>query len=220
MLLYHYSGSHLKELLTRRQQGSLSSDQIKEAEKKAKETKQPGAYVDHISFFIEPIPYKSLPGIFLNEHHFWKKDKVIYEHIVDTDSLPVDILWSIVETPEMDKFTDRFDWVTATSEERQDYIIQMHVEMEKKGFTGRGVGKLESKIHQYLGKTEKFYKSARERSDADDTKNQYAACVPHLMVYPSDGVIQIQSVNKVVLGKGVVTPAVESAVKAPLWSKW
>ena len=205
MYLYHYSASQLKELLTKRKQGHLSSEQIKESTKKAEEMQDPGPYVDHISLFIEPIPYKTLPDIFHNKHPFWMKDKVIYEHVIDTNDLPSDLIWSIVETPEMDKYTDQFDWENATKEERISYIVKMNKEMLRSGYTGKGIFGLQNKIKKYIGQTEKFYKEARKRPDADDTKNQYAACVPHLMVYPKDGTIKIHQINKVILGKGIIS---------------
>lgn len=200
MLLYHYSSLQYTRLETKRFQNTLTTEQINVSEAKANEMGEVGAYIDHISLFIEPIPLDTIAGIFNNQHEFWKSGSQIYEHLIDTSTLPKDLKWSIVETPEIDAFTDQFNWTTANVRERVSYIRQMNSEMLRLGLSGKGVVGLVKSIKPYLGGTETAYINSRARSDAADTIRQYAANVPHLMVYPSGGFITVKSSRLVTLG--------------------
>lgn len=199
MKLYHYSTEPLKILLTRREQG-VSDEQISEAETKAKKLGLPLPYIDHISFFLEPIPKETIAGIFKNQHPFWKAGAEIYEHVIDTASIPSQSQYMVVETPVIDKYTDQFDWSVTDLTVRSKYFIAMHKEMKRLGLLGAGIPKMVKQLTPYLGKTEGYYIKARMAKGADMTKTQYAAGVPHLMVYPIGGRVKVEQVSKIKLG--------------------
>lgn len=198
--LYHYSTEKFHTLLTRRSVGGLTTEQIKQAEDKAVLLEDVGAYIDHISLFIEPVPSNSIAKIFNDQHPFWKSGKVIYEHVIDTKDLDKDISFILVETPIIGKFTDQFDWTNPTKEDRVNYIKAMHREMRRLKLIDNGVNNLIEQVKPYLNGTLSAFIKARHSAWAEDTKEQYAAEVPHLMVYPKDGKIKVSSVKKITLG--------------------
>ncbi len=201
MKLYHYSTSPYNELLTKRKQGGLTPDQIKRSVDHANLIHDPGPYIDHISLFFDPIPLERIAKIFGNRHDFWKTGQGVYVHVIDTASLPRDLLWSIVETPEIDNYTDQFDWTITDKAVRTKYLQDMNDEMVRLKLVGRTTKGLVEAVKPYLGKTEQAYIDARKRSDAEDTLKQYAANVPHLMVYPATGKIKVESYQLDIVGK-------------------
>lgn len=112
-LLYHYSQSPLPILLTKRQAGADPLE-ITRSEKKQKELNLEAPYVDHMSFFFDPIPSKLVSEIFGSNHNFWYKGNVIYEHLVDVNQFEGDVLYRVVEsvrkTAFMDEFIEVNDW--------------------------------------------------------------------------------------------------------------
>lgn len=199
MKLYHYSSAAYTKLLTRRKQG-VSLEVVERATKHANILGDPGPYIDHISLFIEPPPLNSIGNIFKNQHEFWRNGNKIYEHVIDSDSLEANLLYQLVETPEMDKYADQFDWTIEDKRVRTTYIIKLNQEMKDKKYTGFGTDIMIRKLNPYLGRTEEFYRAARKKWDAEETAKQYAAYVPHLMVYPRSGEIKIESVRSVIIG--------------------
>lgn len=199
MKLYHYSTVPFDELRTRRKQG-VDEDTIRKSVEHSKHIGDPGPYIDHISLFIEPVPLDVISSIFNHQHHFWIKGATVYEHIVDTDSLESDLLYTIVETPVIDKFTNRYDWSIKDKSVRTQYLRGMNAEMERLKLTARGKNLLIEGIKPFLGKTTQLYILARKRDDAEDTMRQYAGNVPHAMVYPSKGTITVKSVRAVKIG--------------------
>ena len=70
MYLYHYSDKLFDRLLTKRKQG-VTDDENK---------LEKYAYLDHISFFLEPIPLDILPSIHKNKHPFYVEGKELNEY--------------------------------------------------------------------------------------------------------------------------------------------
>lgn len=199
MKLYHYASTPYSKLLTRRKQG-VEKEILVNAIAHAKRLGDPGPYTDHISLFIEQPPLNTIASIFKYQHPFWSKGNKIYEHVVDSKDLEPNLLYQLVETPEMDKFTDQFDWAVKDKVIRTQYFLQLNEEMKRLNFTGFGANTMVKKLTPYLGKSESFYILARLKEDAEQTAKQYAAYVPHLMVYPKSGEIKIESIRTVILG--------------------
>ena len=214
MKLYHYSNVAFNELRTRRKQG-VSDEVIVQSTEHAKRIGDPGPYIDHISLFLEPVPVDVISSIFKHQHSFWKAGDRIYEHVVETDTLETDILFSIVETPVIDRFTDQFDWSITDKAVRTKYLLSMNAEMERLKLTAHGRNLLIEGIKPFIGKTTQLFIAARKRSDADMTAKQYAANVPHLMVYPKSGVITVKSVKPIVLGNRQYTELPKG--KSTMW---
>lgn len=199
MKLYHYSIDRFPFIKTRREQG-VSAEVIAEAEHKAKKMGLPLPYIDHVSFFIEPIPKETIASIFDNKHPFWKSGQTLYEHVIDTKDIDEKSFYRIVETPEIDKYTDRFDWSNKDQSVRSKYFVDMNKEMLRLGYAGYGISKMIKKCEQFLGKTEGFYIKARQRPDAADSETLYAGNVPHVMIYPIGGIIPVESKTLIKLG--------------------
>lgn len=201
MNLYHYSTERFPFIKTRREQG-VSKEVLEEAEHKAKKMGLPLPYVDHVSFFLEPIPKETIAAIFSNKHPFWRAGQKLYEHVIDSDDIDEKSFYRIVETPEINKFTDQFDWAVKDLTARSKYFVEMNKEMLRLGYSGYGISKMVSKCQQFIGKTEGYYIRARTLDSDGHSATQYAAYVPHLMVYPKGGVIPIKSVSLITLGSG------------------
>ena len=209
MKLYHYSTERFPILETRRKQGVAAGD-IMEAERKAKKMGIDLPYVDHISFFLEPIPKETIAAIFDFKHGFWKAGAKIFEHVIDTSDIEEKSYYRIVETPVIDKFTDRFDWTIRDLAVRSKYFVSMNKEMTRLGYSGYGISKMTKMCEEFFGKTEGFYLQGRMRYDADSTKTMYASNVPHLMIYPIGGVVKVESSKEITLGS--VKPMVKELV--------
>ena len=209
MKLYHYSTERFLKIETRRLQG-IAEQEIKSAEDKASKMGLPLPYVDHVSFFLEPIPKDTIASIFKGEHPFWKAGQTLYEHIVDTKDIDEKSFYRIVETPEIDKYTDQFDWGVKDLATRSKYFQAMNKEMLRLGWSGYGISKMVQKCSVFIGKTEGYYIQARMREDADMSRQLYAGNVPHLMIYPKGGSVEVESVKEIKLGnvKPVVTELV------------
>jgi hypothetical protein len=204
--IYHYSTERFPFIKTRREQGVSESD-LEEAVHKAKKMGLPLPYVDHVSFFIDPIPKETIAAIFSNKHPFWKAGQTLYEHVIDTKDINEKSFYRIVETPEIDKYTDQFDWTVKDLSVRSKYFVEMNKEMLRLGYSGYSINKMVKMCQRFIGKTEGYYIKARQRPDAADSEQLYAGNVPHLMIYPMGGVIPVESKELIKLGsaKPIVT---------------
>lgn len=209
MKLYHYSTEPYKVLYTRREQG-VTAEQIMEAEAKASKLGLSLPYIDHISFFLEPIPKETIAGIFKNQHPFWAVGAEIYEHVIDVRSFNPKSQYMLVETPVIDKYTDQFDWSVKDLAVRSKYFVNMHKEMRRLGLLGVGIPNMVKQITPYLGKTEGYFLKSRMCDDSESTKTQYAAGVPHVMVYPIGGAVNVERVSKIKLGSA--TPKIRNLI--------
>ena len=223
MKLYHYSEDLYPILKTRSAVGGLTPADIKEAKETAEYRHAPGLYVDHISFFFDPIPLKLLGSIYGKENTTWFNGNVLNEYIVDVTTLENDILFHIVESPEsvalVDSTTDE-NWEDDSFKRtffKTKYDLQIRL-----GEIGNGRVKLEKQIIKYHNQTEHYYRLASKRSDFKENITKYAANVPHVMMYPKSGTVKIESVNIVTIGNDTrkqIKLAQESLI-VPVWSKW
>lgn len=211
--LYHYSNKTLTELLTKR---SYTTDQqiISLAESNAKLVGDIGCYLDHISFFLEPIPTDILPKLFGGKHPFYRPNETCIEHVVQvklTDSFD----WALQETPVIGKFSDRWNWDDITREVRRGYIRQINKEMTRLKLQGSDVAQMFDAIRPYIGETRDYFIKARQSRWAEDTSTQYAAEVPHLMLYPNGGSMKVLKSKEVRFG---IADVKESAMRL-LWRR-
>ena len=187
MLFYHYAKHKYSSLKCSRLTHHLTEEAIKKDKDGQEKFDLPGGYYDHISLFIEPIPEKNIASIFEHKHEFWKSGNKLYMHIVDSNDFAPEMKYMLVETPEMDTWSDRFDWYNMDKYQREIALSVYYKEMKSRGFIGNSTNQLIAKCQKYLGKTKRYYELSRQREDAEDTLKQYAANVPHLMVYPPSG---------------------------------
>ena len=91
MKLYHYNPVEFSELKSMIAQGikNVGDNSIK-------------GYSSSISFFLEPIP-RDIVEILKHEHDFWVSGRDLYEHVIDTNDLPLDVEYVLTETPDKTK---------------------------------------------------------------------------------------------------------------------
>lgn len=206
MKLYHYHTSPLDTLLTKRKQGILSQHEISIAEEEAARLHLPGAYIDHISCFFDPIPSQMLGTLFGDFHQCWFNGNTMIEHIVDTADLDTRVIYRIVETPDKLQYLDSLEKTDDNPDWLKDYYLNLNTIQERNGELGTLRVDLEKQIQIFVGTTSFFYREARKRPDWEENKLKYAACVPHVMLYPSQGRIPVRERYRIVIGEDSRTP--------------
>lgn len=192
MLLYHYSKDYYDNLKTLEQQRQLTKEEI-ERYKKFKHALSPDKpYWKHISFFFDPIPVDKLGKWYGGDHIVWYPRSTLYQYTVDSKSVG-DFTYEIVESPEKTQLL--FDDSVSTD----DYYKSMLEIMIKKKYRGSGNNELELGAKPLVNKTEYFFKKAKDHERFETFKNKYAACVPHVMIYPDNGIIDYLGVTKVTI---------------------
>lgn len=191
--LYHYATTSYDVLKTRALSGEVTPMMIKQGQEDMAFRKMPGPYYEHISFFFEQPPIDKMSKIFGKVHPFWYPDHEIFEHVVSIDSLPA-IKYLLTESPEVTAFfyDEKND---ALSDE--EYFNQVYAIRKKNKEIGSSIMSLRSVIQHLRGETVKNYLAMKDRPNFDEIKTKYAATVPHLMIYPSGGEIEVQTVNKI-----------------------
>lgn len=202
MKLYHYSKDKYSVLKTRRTQGILTKEEIQQADLDNKGNLGRAAYIDHISFFFDPIPLLLLPKLYKNENTSWFKGSHLVEYTVESDTLEKHIAYYVTETPEDLKDIEKIDdkkWDSDPSYSKH-YFEQKVKRKKTSGEIGTSLVELNKQISLYKGRTEEFYLLASKRKDFKENIKKYAASVPHVMVYPSKGLIPYVSTRNVVMG--------------------
>ncbi len=146
-------------------------------------------YKRSVSFFLEPIP-RNLPSILHNEHKFWKSGVSLWEYVIDSRDLPKSVPFQLVESNETTELLYRKqDWSNAENnpalvKKYKQEIEQLKLELHLKGEGSTALEVIARKyskgIANYYAKAYKLHKDNPE----DGIMDKYAACVPHLMVYP------------------------------------
>ena len=214
MKLYHYSVNLYNTLLTRKAsmprsmviEGTtdprfvLTEATYLESLKQAKKYHSVGSYYDHISFFVDPIPSGMIGKLFENHHPVWYEGNMLHEHIVETADIPKGFLYDVVETPLALMRLDAVEkWIDTDAFVIQ-YMQQLDRDKRSTGEIGKDKQQLDNQIKLFTGTTAQAYIDAKKRSDWEDNRVKYAACVPHVMVYPPGGRIPVSKINKIVIG--------------------
>lgn len=192
MLLYHYSSNFYKKLKTRAKQDNYTNEdkrkeQILEKEQYKKSgIKRPGLYSEHISFFLEKPPLDKITSFFPKNHHTWFKGNNLFEYIVDSSDLQ-NFAFEIVEFPEKTELYYNDDISVET------YYALLKQEINEKGYIGFGNKKFEKAAKPLIGQTEKYLSLLKTRPNYNDICYKYAATVPHVMLYPEEGIIEYKN---------------------------
>lgn len=195
IFLYHYSAEKHNVLKTVEKQNKLTNEEKTKWDKIAHDSGRVGAYYQHISFFFEPIPIDIISSVFNNEHPVWYSGNVLYEHKVSIAGLG-EFKYELVESPEVTEiyYNPKYD---SYSDEKwinlKDKIIK------ENHYNGHETTSLLSAINKNIGSVREAYKQLPHRSNFEQIKTKYAATVPHLMVYPKTGAIEVSSISKVVI---------------------
>lgn len=213
MKLYHYSSQPFTKLKTRKASGKCSEQEIKQDLERAKKINSPGPYNESLSFFFDPIPLKLIGKLFHNANDFWFPGNVIYEHTVETENFKEPFTYFISDTPTDTKTLDKTTWVE-TEEFEVNYLREKNKRKKLTKEIGTSKKDLEDQIRKYVNKTATFYQEASARIDFIDYVKMYAAFVPHVILYPSNGEVTVVIINKCVVGndtrkpfEGVLHPA-------------
>ena len=218
MLFYHYSEIEFDELKSLVAQGKQGRDS--EIERNAGffdklsnsvlqmlfrlSPKGEFEYNRHISLFLEPIPL-NLPSIWEHKHEFWKSGLELFEYTVELKDIPENISFHLIETPEQIRLLyEKQDWELA--KDHPELIPKFKkeiIDMENsKGYRGHGKNNMVRVCRRFTRGINRYYQHAVQLSKdypEDGLNRKYAACVPHLMIYPGYLPIPVASVKKVAL---------------------
>lgn len=218
--LYHYSSVRYPELLTKRQSGA-TADEIRKSEKQRDRLGLIGAYVDHISFFFDPIPSKTLADIFKNDHHTWYKGNVLFEYVIDVSQFDPELGYAVMEsrrkTAFMDKFVEEHNWVEDDPVLLAKYLKELNELSVKWGEVGHSLDGLRQQMALNLGGTKQAYIDASKRPDFEEGRQRYATNVPHVMVYPKAGRASFVELNRFTIGSDTRTPVVRAQSASFKW---
>lgn len=187
VLLYHYSGSKYDILLTRKRQGIPKPDVVLQTSQEIK----PGDYTEHISFFVDPAPLDILSKVY-RKHDVWHKGNILYEHTVDL-ALVGDFKYHFVETPE--KIQLLFDDSVSVLE----YYNQLNKINKNKHYIGASLDEFMYPYNSFKGTTRDYILKAPSYPNWESNRHKYAACVPHVMLYPKTGEVTVSSVKQVTI---------------------
>lgn len=191
MKLFHYAKQSFSELRTLERQRPLSEKERKEASDVIISGK-PGFYFQHISFFIEPVPLDLLGSIFGNSHHTWYPGSELFQYTVESSKLG-SFKYEVVESPEKTELYYDDDLTT-------DAYVKAHRELlVRLNYVGDSNAKLIAATRHLMGTTRAAFQQLPKRPNWSDIKNKYAPTVAHVMVYPASGIIQYESVSKVIV---------------------
>ncbi len=192
MKLYHYAAQHFDALRTLEKQRPITAKEIQAGAEAMQSGIYPGPYYTHISFFVEPVPLDILSKIFPKEHASWFSGSRLYQYTIDAGHIGA-FKYLVTETPE--KSVLYYDDSLDTKAYYRRYLKQLH----DLHHVGEGAAQLEKAVKPYLGKTRGFFEQIPQRPNYAELKLKYAATVPHVMLYPESGVIEYESVKKVVV---------------------
>ena len=190
MKFYHYNTEEFDALLSIaiRGKGDIGNN--------------PRAYNRNISLFLEPLPL-NVAEIFNNTHEFYRSGLTLIEHVVDSSAIPLDVLYTLTETPEkVALLYGSQQWYEGMPTELIDANKKEIEDMEiDKGYIGQGRMNIIKACRSVPKGIEKYFrKSAKlhEKFPDDKINEKYAANVPHLIIYPKDK-INVQSTKPITL---------------------
>lgn len=189
MKLYHYSKEPFTELKISRLTKPRSKEEIDRIISFDKKVGREYGYLDHISFFFEPIPI-DIGSLYKNiDHPIWKKDQILYEHVIHT--LGMDFAFDLYETPQLIEFMDKNFKPEFNKPENEKQLIQYFkdeiVFMKKLGHhssMGKSTQKLMDATSPFKGRTREFFLRTLALEKPEFLAKMYAPGVPHLFLYP------------------------------------
>lgn len=207
MLLYHYSSELYDSLKTRRVSQTFSDKELESIQKTFEFRGSPGTYIDHISFFFDPLPSKTVGNVFKNVGHAeWEIGNVMYEYVVDVRDIPVELAYEIVESPVDIQTLEDTDWIYDDPEFTRNYLKVMSERKKRTGEVGYDSHGLLKQMRKFKGLTERYYLQAPTLRTWENGQFKYAANVPHLMLYPKGGIVNYRKVNTITIGSDIRTP--------------
>ena len=204
--LYHYSAkTYFDFIKSRRAQGIVpSKEDLADQERRCRQTKSPGIYDKHMSFFIDQIP-RDIPRYFGHRHEFWKTGATIYEHPViineDLDKNDPDGLvtgYSLVESPYVVELRYNTDFKNDAAVKR--YFEKVQSLQRQHRDVGWGYQGLRDCIQRWKGKCNQHFEKLLTIPDFEEIiLPRYAATVPHLLLWTPSGTLPVYQIREIKL---------------------
>ena len=209
-LFYHYSDKPLKSIACLRNQINLkikpfTDDEIKKIDSYDEyDTGVKGGigYSKHISLHIDPLPLDLIVSNFPKESPYFRNGVYLYEHVIDLRDQPC-LLWYVAESP-LDNFFVNYlhseiMWDKSDSYRRAWYYVKNAMNRWS-GLKGNTPKQCIEACKRFKGTIRmSFIAWMNSKQFSDQGKRMYAASVPHLFYYPTNGELNIHSVNKLKL---------------------
>ena len=202
MKLYHYATAQFDDLRSRLAQGKgklFILDRMPELLHNLQGSlaiqldkvrlKDEWSYERSISLFIDPIPL-DIAKIYKGQHELWQSGSEFIQYEVDIQSLPAGIGFRLVESPEKTKLLyEKQDWEKAKEDKSliPKYVKEIHDKEKALGYVGHGQTNLIRVVSRFENKTRRYMEQAVDIAlefPEDNGFKKYAACVPHVMIYP------------------------------------
>lgn len=162
------------------------------------------SYDRSISLFLEPIPL-DIAQIYKGKHELWQSGEEFVQYEVDITDLPSGISFRLVESPEKTKLLYQTqDWEAAKEDNEliPKYVKEIRDKEKALGYTAHGRENLAKVAGRFNRKTKQYMKKAVEIAleyPEDGGFKKYAACVPHVMIYPGYKPIEYSDVTTITL---------------------
>lgn len=200
MLIYHYAAQPFDVLKTLEAQGKTNNiPSIPD-------------YNQHISFFLEPIPFDFMGTVFGPKHHTWFPGSTVYEHTVLVKDI-TGFRYRIVESPE--KTLLYYDDTISDNE----YHALLAKLIKENHYEGRDPQVFEKIQRKLKGTVREGYAKLSTRPNFAEIRDKYAATVPHVMLYPDKGVTPVKSHRQLKIGQGPI-PKLGVVPKPVGFSTW
>lgn len=162
-------------------------------------------YLDHISFFLEPIPLR-LGTMFEDVHHpTWYRGAVLYEHIIDASVLK--FAFDLIETS-AERYYNKLHWrdefdLAENKRLKDEFLRRRDQFLLEQGLSapmGYNASKLTSAYEPFSGLLTEFFQRQIDTTQAEELRKYYACNVPHVMLYPDvDKVNLVEPPKRLVL---------------------
>ena len=194
MYLYHYSEVGFSTLKTKNRQNNRQFSSTA-TPKEVGFDSHLWDYNDQISFFIDPIPSDIIAQIY-QDHFIWYSGNVLVEHRVLMSSLG-EMNFDIAESLPRNKL--RAQWTHYKTMSEEEYYDAFFRFKKKSGEMGTTIPELKRAVLPYLGKMRSIYKKYPSTVYYELKSEQYAAFIPHVMIYPFSGEIPVDDLKIVVI---------------------
>jgi hypothetical protein len=189
--LYHYATKPFDVLKCLEKQNILSkSDKKKYDDSVDNEMNIP--YYKQISLFFDKLPCDIIGEIYGKQHFMFYQGSVLYEHevkVLDIDTFS----YKIVETPQ------ETEWYYNDDISEEEYHRLSSEYRTRNKLYGKSLLDFVSSGGKMCGMTRPYYMIMHTRSNWEKIKNMHAATVPHVMIYPKNGIIVPSSISRVII---------------------
>jgi hypothetical protein len=203
--IYHYSLKQYPILLTlneQHNQGIENKNNYELALKSQNEKQYVPSYLDHISFLFDKLPIDLVVSNFRDSNNLLYQSSFCYEYEIDVNTLKNNLTyWRVVENP-INVFFIKHLWIDINYPGK-DLLFFGTRDLLNTTFSNQGsdFSKFISAINKYKNSTRTGYLRLINDPDFSSYKDRgmYAPLVPHLMLYPTNGIIKYSNVKKIQL---------------------